>query len=160
MLWQRKPLTIQRIGPLVPLFVIGLALALHTANLERSNVGAVRPGFGFSLMQRLIIASNALAFYAKQLIAPWPLIFIYERWGIDSTRLLWYVPLFAELLIAAAALVLYARGKRGPLLALLFFAGTLVPALGFFNVYPMRFSFVADPFQYLAGLGIIALLVG
>lgn len=160
MLWQRKPLTIQRIGPLVPLFVIGLALALHTANLERSNVGAVGPDFEFSLMQRLIIASNALAFYAKQLIAPWPLIFIYERWGIDSTRLLWYVPLFAELLIAAAALVLYARGKRGPLLALLFFAGTLVPALGFFNVYPMRFSFVADHFQYLAGLGIIALLVG
>jgi tetratricopeptide (TPR) repeat protein len=160
MLWQRKPLTIQRIGPLVPLFVIGLALALHTAHLERSNVGAVGPDFEFSLMQRLIIASNALAFYAQMLIAPWPLIFIYERGVIDSTRLTWYVPLFAELLIGVASLVLYVRGKRGPLLALLFFAGTLVPALGFFNVYPMRFSFVADHFQYLASLGIIALLVG
>jgi len=40
---------------------------------------------------------------------------------------------------------------------MLFFAGTLFPALGFIDVYPMRFSFVADHFQYLASLGPIAL---
>ena len=39
---------------------------------------------------------------------------------------------------------------------MLFFAGTLVPALGFFDVYPMRFSFVADHFQYLASAGLLA----
>lgn len=44
---------------------------------------------------------------------------------------------------------------RGPLAGFLFFAGTLFPALGFFNVYPFRFSFVADHFQYLACLGVI-----
>jgi tetratricopeptide (TPR) repeat protein len=43
------------------------------------------------------------------------------------------------------------------LTACLFFAGTLVPALGFFDVYPMRFSFVADHFQYLASAGLISL---
>src|SRR5207253_1934205 len=31
------------------------------------------------------------------------------------------------------------------------------PALGFVNVYPMRYSFVADHFQYLASLPLIAL---
>ena len=30
------------------------------------------------------------------------------------------------------------------------------PALGFFNVFPMLFSFVADHFQYLASIGLIA----
>ncbi len=50
------------------------------------------------------------------------------------------------------------RLGRGPLVAVLFFAGTLVPALGFFNVYPMRYSFVADHFQYLASVGLLALL--
>ena len=48
--------------------------------------------------------------------------------------------------------------SRGPLAALLFFGGTLFPALGFINVYPFRYSFVADHFQYLASLGIITLV--
>jgi tetratricopeptide (TPR) repeat protein len=47
---------------------------------------------------------------------------------------------------------------RGPLTALLLFGGTLVPVLGFVNVYPFIFSYVADHFQYLASLGIIAFL--
>lgn len=42
-------------------------------------------------------------------------------------------------------------------MALLFFTGTLFPALGFLNVYPHRFSYVADHFQYLASIGIISL---
>ncbi|MGB6042701.1 MAG: tetratricopeptide repeat protein [Pirellulales bacterium] len=46
---------------------------------------------------------------------------------------------------------------RGPLAAALLFGGTLFPALGFFNVYPMRFSFVADHFQYLASVPMIVL---
>ena len=49
------------------------------------------------------------------------------------------------------------RWRRGPLAALLFFVLTLFPALGFFNVYPFRFSFVADHFQYLACIGPLAL---
>jgi tetratricopeptide (TPR) repeat protein len=39
----------------------------------------------------------------------------------------------------------------------LFFAGTLFPALGFINVFPFRYSFVADHFQYLASVGLIVL---
>jgi tetratricopeptide (TPR) repeat protein len=50
------------------------------------------------------------------------------------------------------------RIGKGPLVAVLFFVGTLFPALGFFDVYPMRFSFVADHFQYLASAGVIALV--
>jgi tetratricopeptide (TPR) repeat protein len=45
----------------------------------------------------------------------------------------------------------------GPIVAALYYAGTLVPALGLFNVYPMRFSFVANHFAYLATIGPIAL---
>jgi tetratricopeptide (TPR) repeat protein len=60
----------------------------------------------------------------------------------------------------AAALVTaglwLARGRwRGPLAAWLFFVGSLFPALGFFNVYPFIFSYVADHFQYVACIGII-----
>ena len=36
----------------------------------------------------------------------------------------------------------------------------LGPALGFVNVFPFRYSFVADHFQYLASLPILAFFVG
>jgi tetratricopeptide (TPR) repeat protein len=38
------------------------------------------------------------------------------------------------------------------------FGGTLLPALGFIDVYPFVYSFVADHFQYLACIGPIALV--
>ena len=52
------------------------------------------------------------------------------------------------------------RVGRGPVVGVLFFCGTLFPALGFFDVYPFRYSYVADHFQYLASVGFIVLLVG
>ena len=39
--------------------------------------------------------------------------------------------------------------------SLLIFGGSLFPVLGFFNVYPFRYSYVADHFQYLASVAII-----
>jgi len=44
------------------------------------------------------------------------------------------------------------------LAAMLFFAVTLSPALGFVNVFPMRYSFVADHFAYLAIIGPLTLV--
>src|SRR3569833_1827895 len=38
-----------------------------------------------------------------------------------------------------------------------YFKGVLLPALGIFNIFPFRYSFVADHFQYLAMIGPLAL---
>ena len=160
MLWQRKQLTARRLAPLVPFFVIGLVLALNTAMLERDHVKAIGPDFAFSFAERLLIASRALLFYPTKLLWPQPLVFVYDRWTIEASNVLAYWPLVIAVLTAIAAIVLYRRGVRGPGLALAFFAGTIFPALGFVNIYPMIFSFVADHFQYLASLGIIALVIG
>jgi tetratricopeptide (TPR) repeat protein len=43
---------------------------------------------------------------------------------------------------------------------MLYFCGTLAPALGFVNVYFFRYSFVSDHFQYLASIGLITVIVG
>lgn len=68
----------------------------------------------------------------------------------------WWQWLFpAGVLVAAAIFVWMARKRWGPLAAFVIFSGMLFPALGFLNVYPFRYSFVADHFQYLASLGII-----
>src|SRR5206468_10283288 len=57
-----------------------------------------------------------------------------------------------------ALLWLVRRKMRGPLAATLIFGGMLVPALGFVNVYPFIYSFVADHFQYLASTAMISLV--
>src|SRR5439155_18126658 len=88
----------------------------------------------------------------------WPtnLVFIYPRWSV-SEHMGWQY-LYPAAAIAAIALAWMVRSRsRGPLAGVLFFLGTLFPALGFFDVYPFLFSFVADHFQYLASIGIIAL---
>ena len=160
LLWLRQPLSIRRLLPLLPLFVLGLAAAMHTAFVERNHVGATGEDFAFSLADRAIIASNALLFYPWKLIWPSPLMFNYERWVIDDSAALSYVPALIVLLIAAMGIHMFSRGWRGAPLALSFYAGTIFPALGFFNIYPMQFSFVADHFQYLASLGVITLVIG
>jgi tetratricopeptide (TPR) repeat protein len=160
LLWQRRRLTSRLLLPLVPLLAVGLALALHTVHLERAHVGATGPEFDFSLAERGLIAGRALLFYPQKLVAPWPLIFIYPRWALDASRLASYWPFAVVLVVAVAALAACRRGIRGPALALAYFVATIFPALGFFDVYPMRYSFVADHFQYLACLGLFALGVG
>ena len=69
----------------------------------------------------------------------------------------WQYSFPGSLLLLLAALWMLRRTGRTPLAAALFFLGTLFPVLGFLNVFPFIFSFVADHFQYLASLGIITL---
>jgi tetratricopeptide (TPR) repeat protein len=66
-----------------------------------------------------------------------------------------YVPPAGFLVVLIFFVVLARRGERGPLAALLYFCGTLFPVLGFLNVYPFIYSYVADHFQYLASLAIV-----
>jgi tetratricopeptide (TPR) repeat protein len=158
--WKRGRINWRDVGALAPFFVIGIAFGLGTAWLERNQVGAVGPDFEWTFIERCLIAGRALWFYATKLIWPYPLIFIYPKWIIDAG--IWWQYLFPAAAAAVVGALWLARSRigRGPLVAVLFFAGTLVPALGFFNVYPHIFSFVADHFQYLASVGVIALLVG
>jgi tetratricopeptide (TPR) repeat protein len=156
--WKRGRVERQALALMLPWFVLALPLGLLTIAMERDNVGAVGPEWAFSLPDRVLIAGRAICFYAAKLIWPAGLTFIYPRWTIDAGQWWqWGFPLAA----GAAPVVLWlGRGRwgRGPLCALLFFYGTLFPALGFFNIYPMRYSFVADHFQYLAGVGWLGLL--
>jgi tetratricopeptide (TPR) repeat protein len=135
-------------------------MALVTVWLERHHVGAQGIDWQLSLLERCVIAARALWFYAQKLVWPANLAFSYPRWDIDATdpRQLAY-PIAAAATIVALWLGRHRIGS-GPLVAVLLFAGTLLPALGFFDVFPMRYSFVADHFQYLASIGLIALGVG
>lgn len=142
---------------LVPFFALGIGLGLITVWLERHEVGAAGSQWDFSLLERCLIAGRAVWFYLGKLVWPEPLIFNYPRWSIDAGAPWQYLYPLAALAVVAGLWLLRHRLGRGPIACWLFFCGTLFPALGFFDTYPMRFSFVADHFQYLASLGPIAL---
>ena len=151
--WQRGKLDWKRdVVPLVPFFLVGFVAGLTTAWVERRYIGAVGEDYAFTFIERCLIAGRAFWFYLGKLLWPANLMFIYPRWSVSQS--VWWQYLFP---LAAAALVavLWAlrRRWRTPWAVTICYLAALFPALGFFNVYPFRFSFVADHFQYLACLG-------
>src|SRR5207245_137104 len=82
--------------------------------------------------------------------ALWPILLVAATFF--AYYLWWQYAFPVAAMIALAALWTVRRWSRAPLAAALFFVVTLFPALGFFNAYPFAYSFVADHFQYLAGL--------
>lgn len=156
--WKRERIRLKDIGPLIPFFAFGLTLGSLTSWLERHHVGAEGPEWNFSLLQRIGIAGRDVWFYALKVLWPSNLNFVYPRW--DTARVV--LPVIAAAAAVALPVALWLARRRigrGPLAAVLFFGGSLLPSLGFVNLYPMRFSYVADHFQYLASIGMIVLLV-
>jgi len=157
--WQRGRIGWRELAALVPFGVLGLAAGALTAWMEMRYVGASGAAWALSPAARVLVAGRALWFYAAKLVWPTDLAFVYPRWTIDPG--VWWQWLFPFGACVAVGLLVIGRRRlgRGPLVAVLYFAGTLVPALGFFDLYPMRYTFVADHFQYLASIGPIGLLV-
>ena len=157
-LWWKGQTPIRRTAiALVPFFTLAVAMSGVTVWMERHSVGAWGPAWDLSLVERGLIAGRALWFYAAKLLVPLDLAFIYPRWKIDATASWQYLYPVGALGVGVLLWALRERWGRGVLTGVLFFAGTLTPALGFFNFYPMLYSFVADHFQYLASLGLLAL---
>jgi tetratricopeptide (TPR) repeat protein len=157
--WKRAEVRLPQILATIPLFVVGGISGLATAWIERHHVGAMGTTWDWSFIERCLIAGRALWFYTEKIIWPVDLMFNYRRWPIDASDWLQY--LYPASVLAVLLLLWFYRKKigRGPLCAVLFFCGTLFPALGFFDVYPLRYAFVADHFQYLASIGLIVLFV-
>ena len=152
--WRRGRLEGRRdVAPLLPWFGLGAGLGLLTVWFEQAQIGASGSDFDYSLLQRGLLAGRVIWFYIGKLLWPAELVFIYPRWSVDASALWqWLFPLAT----VALGLLLWLKRQRALLVALLVFVVSLFPVLGFVNVYPFVFSFVADHFQYLACLAIIA----
>lgn len=156
--WRRGRLEWRRdVRPLLPWFSAALAIGLLTAHFERELIGANGSAFELGALERALLAARVPWHYLGSLVWPLGLTFIYPRWNVDAT--VWWQWLFPLATVGVIAVCAWqARcGRRAWLAAALLFGGTLFPVLGFVNVYPFLFSFVADHFQYLASLALFAL---
>ena len=155
--WQRGRVTAVDLLRLAPFAAVGVAITLADLAFYTSREPLE---LGYTLAERTLIAARALWFYAGKLLWPVNLAVIYPLWEIDSGDFLAWAYLAGAAALAALLWVGRRRIGRGPLAGALFFAVTLAPVLGFIDFGYMQFSFVADRFQYLAGIGVLAVLVG
>jgi hypothetical protein len=84
--WKRGRLRLADVLPLVPYFVIGIAMAALTSNMERHHVIGEHYAIGdwsVTPVQRVLIAGRAVWFYLMKLVLPLELTFTYPRWNVN-----------------------------------------------------------------------------
>ncbi len=161
-LWLRnEPVGWRRILQMLPFLCLGLGLGLLSVWWEK-HLGNYEPKLHLlgGPLDRLLIATHALWFYAGKIFWPGTLTFSYPRWEInvgDWRQYLWFV---ACLAVTAGLWIGRRQLGRRPAAALIFFVTALSPMLGFIPLYTFYYSYVADHYQYLACLGPIALAAG
>ena len=143
------------VRPLLPWFALGAAAGLFSAWVEKTYIGAEGEAFALTWLERIMLAGRIVWFYLAKLLWPADLAFIYPRWEFGGTSLVALVPAVLAGLVLFALWGLRSR-TRAPLAIALLFGGSLFPVLGFFNVYGFLYSYVADHWQYLPCLAVIA----
>jgi tetratricopeptide (TPR) repeat protein len=151
--WRRGRLSWDRCVPLIPWVLGGFIAGAFTGWVEHSYIGAKGDDYSLGLVARGLLAGRVIWFYLAKYAWPANLSFIYPRWEVDPGQgWQWLFPLGAVGLLVGLWSI---RGRsRGPLAGYLLFVGSLVPTIGFFNVYAFKFSYVADHWNYLPSLAL------
>ena len=158
--WRRGRIVGRDVWLALPFFAIALLMSgveIWFQYVKAIGEAAVRED---SFAARLAGSGWVVWFYLYKALLPANVCFVYPRWNIDPTNWIVYLPL-----LALAVTFLFAWWNRGRwgrpvLFALGYYVITLAPVLGFFDIYYMRYSLVADHYQYVSIISVIALVVG
>ena len=141
----------------VPFFAVGLGIVMADVTFSRLKENVV---LDYSMGERVLIAGHALWFYAGKLVWPVGLAVIYPHWEVGVADLGAWGYVLGAGAVVGGLWGLRHRVGRGPLVGVVFFGVTLGPVLGFVDYGYMQFSFVADRYQYLAGIGVLGAGIG
>jgi tetratricopeptide (TPR) repeat protein len=142
------------VSPMLAMSAFG---GLLTTWVEKYQAGADGYAWTLTFKEHFLLAGKILWFYIGKLAWPRNLTFVYPRWNAASADWHWHVLMLSAIVVPVLLWSLREKIGRGPLAAVLAYGVTIAPVMGFFHVYFMRFSYVADHFQYLASLWLIAL---
>ena len=156
--WRRGRVTGRDVWRSLPFFLLAALLAVVTIwfQYHRAIGSQVVREDGF--LSRLAVAGWALWFYLWKAVAPFRLMFVYPRWRTEGLRLWSFVPVM--LWLAGLGLCWRCRnrpGGRALMFAMVCYTVMLLPALGFLNIYFMKYSLVADHWQYFGLIAPLAL---
>jgi tetratricopeptide (TPR) repeat protein len=155
--WMRGEIAWRDALALAPFVLVSAVASVWTIWEQKFHARALGPDWAQTFPERLIISGKAIWFYVGKLAWPHPLIFIYPRWDVDSSKVIAYFPLLAAIASLVAFWFIQAKWGRALFFAAAYYVVSLFPVLGFFSVFFFRYSFVSDHFQYLASMGPLAL---
>ena len=161
--WRRGALRVRDLWPVLPILLLA---ALFGANgLDYENLNPVsRPDarMDSSFLGRTADAGRALGFYAGKAIWPHPLSFLYPHWNAagGAGARTGYAILGG--FSALVCVLCWARDRwgRGAFAALVWFGIGLAPVLGYLDFGHLRFSPVADHYQYLSLVAVCGFAAG
>lgn len=148
--WKRGRLDRTAVLQVLPFAVLAIVYAAIDLQMVRGRETLPElPG----LFKRVVIAIQALGMYVTKLI--WPLHYatIYPKWEAFAA------PAQTASAVASVALVgvAIALARKAAVVAIGSYVALLLPVIGLVGFYFMKFAYIADRFQYLASLPVLAL---
>jgi tetratricopeptide (TPR) repeat protein len=147
--WQRGRIEWRDVRRVLPFLIIGGVMAYVEVAMQKEGQPWEVPRTD-GLLSRVAAAGWCVWFYLYKLVWPLNLSFVYPRWTVDSGKLLSFAP---DVFLIGALVVAWLRRRtwgRGLFMLLSCYVALLFPVLGFANIYFMRYSLVADHWQYAA----------
>jgi Flp pilus assembly protein TadD len=155
--WRSIGLNWRHTAKLAPFFALSLAVGLLSLWTQQVTPDD-DPHWSQSPLQRLASAGDAVWFYLRKIFWPHPLMSIYPRWEIDASNWASFLPTLGVLVVLFILWKQRRSWSRPWLFAWSYFLVALLPVLGFLKMSFQVHSHVADHFQYLAGMGPLALV--
>ena len=156
--WKKDRLLLDDLVRSIPFFLLSLFFGWLTIHFqlgraigqeEIENFG----GWG----SRMAMAGMSTWWYLYKAIIPDHLITIYPIWPIIPPKPYQFLYGIAVIVVLFVLWMYRKSWAKGPFFAFAYFVATLLPVMGFIKMSYMRVTLVADHFQYLSDISIIAL---
>ncbi len=158
--WQRGRISWKQLRATLPFFAMAAAMALVTIQFQRRPADAqwITPAEGF--LVNLAGSAWAVWFYLYKALLPVKLCMIYPKWSIDVGAIVSWLPMVGLIAVVCPLWWFRRTWGRPGLFAVGYFIVSCFPILGLFDMAFLEHSRVADHFQYIPILGVIALVAG
>ena len=156
--WQKKRMNARDVLWLAPMAGVTIGMGVLTIYVEQYYGGASGPDFQLGPVERVLVSGRSFWFYLAKLLFPYDLTFIYPRWKIDAGDGWQYLYPLATFGLLTGLWMARGRLGKGVWVAFMHYYLTTSMLVLIVVLYMMRFSFVADHWQYFGSMGMIGLL--